>query len=84
MRDIPLDAIIDLPEFAEEEAIEDIGEVVRTKRFAMTPMSVEDAILQMEMLGHNFFLFFNIDTSEYNVAYRRDDGDYGLIEPELV
>lgn len=84
MRDIPLDAIIEMPESAEEEALEDIGEVVRTKRFAMTPMSVEDAILQMEMLGHNFFLFFNTDTSEYNVAYRRNDGDYGLIEPELV
>ena len=84
MRDIPLDAILEMPDTAEEEAIEDIGEVVRTKRFPMTPMSVEDAILQMEMLGHNFFLFFNTDTSEYNVAYRRHDGDYGLIEPELV
>ena len=84
MRDIPLDAIIEMPESAEEEAIEDIGEVVRTKRFSMTPMSVEDAILQMEMLGHNFFLFFNTDTNEYNVVYRRNDGDYGLIEPELV
>ena len=83
-RDIPIDAIMDLPESAEAEAIEDIGEVVRTKRFSMTPMSVEDAILQMEMLGHSFFLFFNTDTSEYNVAYRRDDGDYGLIEPELI
>ena len=84
VRDIPLDAIIEMPESAEEEAIEDIGEVVRTKRFSMTPMSVEDAILQMEMLGHSFFLFFNTDTDEYNVAYRRNDGDYGLIEPELV
>ncbi len=84
LRDIPLEAIVDLPESAEEEAIEDIGEVVRTKRFSMTPMSVEDAIFQMEMLGHTFFLFFNTDTSEYNVAYRRNDGDYGLIEPELV
>ena len=84
MRDIPVDAIMDIPESAQEEAIEDIGEVVRTKRFSMTPMSVEDAILQMEMLGHSFFLFFNTDTSEYNVVYRRDDGDYGLLEPELV
>ena len=84
IREIPIDAITELPESAQEEAIEDIGEVVRTKRFSMTPMSVEDAILQMEMLGHSFFLFFNIDTSEYNVVYRRDDGDYGLIEPELV
>ena len=50
----------------------------------MPPMSVEDAIFQMEMLGHTFFLFFNMDTEEYNVAYRRRDGDYGVIEPELA
>ena len=84
-RDIPTEAIVDMPDsIAEEEAIEEIGEIVRTKRFPMTPMSVEDAILQMGMLGHSFFLFFNMDTSEYNVAYRRNDGDYGVIEPELV
>ena len=84
LRDIPPDAIIDMPDAAEQDAIEDIGQVVRTKRFSMPPMSVEDAILQMEMLGHSFFLFFNMDTDEYNVAYRRRDGDYGVIEPELV
>lgn len=67
-----------------EDALEDMGQLVRTKRFAMKPMSVEDAILQMEMLGHNFFLFFNTDSDEYNVAYRRNDGDYGLIEPQLT
>ena len=84
-REIPEDAILEMNAATdEEEAMEDIGEVVRTKRFSMTPMSVEDAILQMEMLGHAFFLFFNTDTDEYNVAYRRNDGDYGLIEPELV
>ena len=83
-RNIPPDAIIDMPDAAEQDAIEEIGQVVRTKRFAMPPMSVEDAILQMEMLGHSFFLFFNMDTDEYNVAYRRRDGDYGVIEPELV
>lgn len=84
-RDIPPEAIVGMPKaVAEEDAIEDIGEVVRTKRFAMTPMSVEDAILQMDMLGHSFFLFFNMDTGEYNVAYRRNDGDYGIIEPELI
>ena len=58
--------------------------MLRTKWFAMEPMSVEDALLQMEMLDHSFFLFFNMDSSEYNVAYRRQDGDYGLIEPELT
>ena len=84
IRDIPSDAIIDVPDAVEQDAIEEIGQVVRTKRHAMPPMSVEDAILQMEMLGHSFFLFFNMDTDEYNVAYRRRDGDYGVIEPELV
>ena len=63
---------------------EALGDVARVKRHEMSPMSVEDAILQMEMLGHGFFLFFNMDANEYNVAYRRRDGDYGIIEPELV
>ena len=84
LRDIPPEAIIEMPDADEEEAIEEIGQVVRTKRHAMPPMAVEDAILQMEMLSHSFFLFFNMDTDEYNVAYRRHDGDYGVIEPELV
>ena len=75
------DALMDLEQ---EDALEELGKLVRTKRFVMTPMSVEDAILQMEMLGHSFFLFFNMDSSEYNVAYRRKDGDYGLIEPQLT
>ena len=83
-RDIPPEAIIEMPDAGEEEAIEEIGQVVRTKRHSMPPMSVEDAIMQMEMLGHSFFLFFNMDSDEYNVAYRRRDGDYGVIEPELA
>lgn len=77
----PLDIPIDLDG---EDAVEELGQVVKTKQFAMTPMSVEDAIFQMEMLGHSFFLFFNIDSDTYNVAYRRQDGDYGLIEPQLT
>lgn len=71
-------------EDVDEVALHESGRVVRTKRFPMTPMTVEDAILQMELLAHDFFLFYNIDTSEYNVVYRRRDGDYGVIEPELV
>jgi putative sigma-54 modulation protein len=55
-------------------------EVVRTKRFYLKPMDVEEAILQMEMLGHNFFVFSNAETDEMNVVYRRKDGRYGLIE----
>ena len=57
--------------------------VVRVKRFPMKPMPVEEAITQMELLGHNFFLFYNTANSEYNVLYRRINGGYGLLEPEL-
>ena len=56
---------------------------MKTKRFSMKPMTVEDAILQMELLSHDFFFFFNAETEEYGVAYRRRDGDYGLIEAEV-
>ena len=56
--------------------------VVRTKRFPMKPTSVEDAIMEMELLSHDFFLFYNIDSKQYNVVYHRSDGDYGVIEPE--
>ena len=72
------------PLSAEDEALLDVGKVVRTKRFSMRPMAVEDAIDQMELLNHAFFLFYNLDADEYNVVYRRSDGDYGLIEPELA
>ena len=58
-------------------------EVVKVKRFAVKPMSIAEAIDQMELLGHDFFLFFNADTEEINLLYRRRDGNYGLIEPEL-
>jgi len=58
-------------------------EVVRTKKFAIKPMTVEEAILQMNLLGHQFFMFSNAETNEANVVYRRKDGNYGLIEPEF-
>lgn len=56
--------------------------VVRIKRFAMKPMTVEDAAIQLDLLGHSFFVFRNAETEEVNVLYRRTDGQYGLIEPE--
>lgn len=62
--------------------IEDELEVVRTKRFFLKPMDVEEAILQMNMVGHNFFVFSNIDSKTVNVVYKRDDGKYGLIEQD--
>ena len=56
--------------------------LVKTKRFAMKPMSAEEASLQLELVGHDFFVFENSESGETNVVYRRRDGDYGLIEPE--
>lgn len=63
-----------------EEAEEEL-ELVRTKQFTLKPMDVEEAILQMNLLGHNFFVFANAETDDVNVVYVRDDGKYGLIEP---
>ncbi|RCW44805.1 ribosome hibernation-promoting factor, HPF/YfiA family [Paenibacillus prosopidis] len=59
---------------------EDELELVRTKRFNLKPMDVEEAILQMNMVGHSFFVFANIESEEVNVVYKRSDGKYGLIE----
>ena len=60
---------------------EPVPQLVRTKRFPVKPMPVEEALLQMNLLGHDFFVFRNADTEEVNVVYRRKDGNYGLIEP---
>jgi putative sigma-54 modulation protein len=65
----------------EEEVAERQPRIVRTKQFQMKPMSPEEAALQMDLLGHAFFVFTNADTDDINVVYRRRDGDYGLIEP---
>lgn len=58
--------------------------IVRSKRFAMLPMTPAEATDQMELLGHDFFVFFNTDEDDINVLYRRKDGDYGLLQPEMV
>ncbi|MCD7957046.1 MAG: ribosome-associated translation inhibitor RaiA [Lachnospiraceae bacterium] len=70
-------------EFIEKES-EPLDEVqiIRTKHFGMKPMYPEDACVQMELLGHNFFVFRNAQTEEVNVVYKRKGGTYGLIEPE--
>lgn len=57
-------------------------EIIRTKRFAMKPMDPEEACVQMELLGHNFFVFRNAETDDVNVVYKRKGNTYGLIEPE--
>ncbi len=65
-----------------ERELED-PEIIRVKRFALKPISPEEAIMEMEMLAHTFYMFLNAETEEVNVVYRRNDGKYGLIEPEL-
>lgn len=75
--------IPDVPEYIEEDlAEEQERKIVKRKTFPVRPMSVEDAIIEMDLLGHNFFAFVNIDTERTNVLYLRKDGDLGLLEPE--
>ncbi|RYD07091.1 hypothetical protein N752_00485 [Desulforamulus aquiferis] len=57
--------------------------VIKTKRFAIKPMPMDEAIMQMNMLGHDFFVFSNAESEQVNVIYKRKDGNYGLIEPEF-
>lgn len=67
-----------------EEAEEDFEpRLVRSKRFTVKPMNPEEAAAQMELVGHDFFVFRNAETEQVNVIYRRRDGNYGLIEPEF-
>lgn len=68
-----------------EDDVADSDEIriVRTKRFGIKPMFPEDACMQMDLLGHNFFVFSNAETEEVNVVYKRKDGSFGLIEPEF-
>jgi putative sigma-54 modulation protein len=61
---------------------EDAPLIVKTKQFAVGPMSPGDAVLQLELIGHDFFVFRNGESNELNVVYRRRDGNYGLIEPQ--
>jgi putative sigma-54 modulation protein len=72
-----------MPPIEEFEA-EAPKQIVRTKRFVVLPMDEGEAAEQMELLGHDFFLFLNTGTGELNIIYKRRDGNYGLIEPELV
>jgi putative sigma-54 modulation protein len=69
-------------EAAAEERVPEGPRVVKTKRFAVKPTEISEAVMQMELLGHSFYVFRNARTEEVNVLYRRRDGNYGLIEPE--
>ena len=71
--------IADLP--VDDEPVEDEYKVVRKKQVLVKPVTVDEAILEMNMINHDFYMFINADTSEVNVVYKRADGDYGLLEP---
>jgi putative sigma-54 modulation protein len=60
------------------------SQIVKVKQFPVKPMTPEEAVLQLELVGHDFFVFRNADTDEVNVVYRRNSGGYGLIEPQLA
>lgn len=72
-----------MPSFLEETDSndEDGIKIDKTKKFAIKPMSAEEAVLQMELVGHNFFVFFDSESEDVNVVYKRKNGTYGLIEP---
>ena len=72
--------VMDMADDSEDE----LPKVVRTKRFSIKPMDVEEAIMQMELVEHNFFVFTNADTNQINILYRRGDGNLGLIEPDTM
>lgn len=70
--------------YDDAEGEEEISpKLVRSKKFSIKPMDVEEAMMQMELIGHSFFVFRNAETNDVNVLYVRNDGNYGLIEPEV-
>ena len=78
IRSSELEPVAEVPAFEEQNY-----DIVRVKKFSVKPMSVEDAITQMELLGHDFFLFQNEESETMNVLYRRHDGSYGLLQPDI-
>ena len=69
------------PPVSEGTEMPEEPQIVRTKQFALKPMTAEEAVLQLELVGHDFFVFRNADSNEINVVYRRNEGGYGVIEP---
>ncbi|MDO4567383.1 MAG: ribosome-associated translation inhibitor RaiA [Clostridia bacterium] len=76
------DAFAPAPGVEEDFPDDEQKRVVKVKRFSMKPMTLDEAMLQLELLGHSFYVFTNGDTNDINVLYLRKDGNYGLIEPE--
>lgn len=79
--DLPPAAPVEAAPVADAE--EELAKPIKVKRFTVKPMDEEEAILQMELIGHDFFVFLNADTNEVNVVYKRHDNSYGLIEPQF-
>ncbi len=84
---VPAGALVDVPEAPAEETVATNGQggglkIVKSKRFAMMPMTAEEAVQRMDLLGHGFFFFTNLDTARAAVVYVRDDGDIGLIDED--
>ena len=78
IRTSELEPVVEAPVYEEQSY-----DIVRTKKFSVKPMGIEDAITQMELLGHDFFLFLNEENETMNVLYRRNDGSYGLLQPDI-
>lgn len=78
LREVSFDEVFNAPSEAEEQDFD----IVRTKSVALKPQTVEEAILQMNMLGHSFYMFRNAESEEINVVYQRRDGGYSVLEPE--
>ena len=76
------DVAPEIPEPISEEGEEVEIKIVKSKHFPIKPMDAEEAVLQMNLIGHQFFMFRNMDSGEINVVYRRKDGNYGLLAPE--
>ena len=73
-----------MKEYLKDQTVEEeqsVSKIIKRKQFDLTPMDAEEATLQMEMLGHSFLLFLNMENDKVNLVYKRKDGDYGLIEP---
>ncbi|HXF63373.1 MAG TPA: ribosome-associated translation inhibitor RaiA [Caldilineaceae bacterium] len=66
-----------------EEEEEEMGRIIRRKEFVLEPMNEEEALAQMELLGHDFFVYYDVDARAINVIYRRRDGQYGLLQPRI-
>ncbi len=78
------DAFVEKQLFFREELLQDEGKLVKTKTFELTPMSTEEAVEQLDLLGHSFYIFQDAETSEVRVVYLRDNGDVGLLIPKKV